>query len=77
MSLFDGIHSLADTLIFRERPPCKACLDADRGTHRMEATRTYHPKLAAHVDAWECPNCDRAVVRGDDPEIINADGKRL
>lgn len=76
MSLFDGVRTLADTLLMRERPPCKRCHEAGRDI-RMEADEVWDPSQCLYADAWVCPECERQVYRGDDPGLTAPDGERL
>lgn len=71
------LPSLRDLLTLNEkRPPCKRCLDEngiDFATepeaarpYLMEPKEVWHPTLAAYVNAWVCPECDRRVIRDDE-----------
>lgn len=64
----------------RPRPYCVPCHEQTDVKHRMEPTEVYSPAIGAYVDAWECPECDRQVMReGADGEVglTAADGERL
>ena len=69
-----GIPSLE--FLRRSRPACDDC-STDDALVRMEATTVYSEAWATDVDAWECPECGKAVVRGDAPALTTADGDRL
>lgn len=64
----------------RPRPYCVPCFEDTDVKHRMEETEVYSPALCTYVDAWECPHCDRQVVRegaGGEVGLTAPDGERL
>lgn len=59
------------------QPKCSDCKQDRDHEVPMEPDEVWHPTLVAYVDAWVCPECDRQVMRGDDPTVTTPDGERL
>lgn len=70
-----------DTALFNIENPkgCKVCKEEKELEVKMEATELWSPVLAAYVDAWECPECNRQIMRASDGEVMlmNPDGERF
>lgn len=69
--IFDKIKSIKDTLILSPAVGCEECKEERGEDVKMDSTTKWHPRLAAEVTAWECPECGHAVMRdtGDGPEM--------
>lgn len=74
----DSVGILGD-LFSTPAKGCKHCHE-ERGLDvEMEPTAVWHRTLAAYVDAWECPECGRQVMRdeGDGVGITTPGGERF
>lgn len=52
----------------RKRPYCKPCQE-EGSEVEMERSNRWERNLLMYVRTWECPKCDRRVMRDRDPEI--------
>lgn len=55
MGLFSAIGDLF-------MPPAPVCDDCDE---TMESGETWDPRLGQAVSSWDCPSCDKSVMRDD------------
>lgn len=85
--LVDGARELSAGIyrsVAGEQPKgCERCYEEDGARVEMEATTAWSSALAVYVDAWECPECGRQVMRADEGEwtdevgLTAPDGERF
>lgn len=58
---------------------CSECKQERDLVVQMEPTQVYDPSQCCHVDAWQCPKCDRTLYReeGGEVRMTAPDGERL